>query len=168
MGQDLLRHDRTPLRVVDIVVGHLGFAVARVLVCAVVFAGVLALSGVYDSALGVLGGVLGAVLVSAAVAAPVYAYSAGAEDDQGFTLVIRFGVISMFLFSRAFFPVSNLPTGLEWVARLTPLWHGVELCRQSALGTWGLLSLLHLTYLFGLAALGLWWGVRRLDRRLVA
>jgi lipooligosaccharide transport system permease protein len=158
----------TPLRVVDIVAGHLGFTVARVLVCSVVFAGVLALSGVYESVLGLLGGVLGAVLVGAAVAAPVYAYSAGAEDDQGFALVLRFGVIPMFLFSGAFFPVSNLPAGLEWVARVTPLWHGVELCRQSALGTWGLLSLVHLTYLVGLAAVGLWWAVRRLDRRLVA
>ena len=44
-------------------------------------------------------------------------------------------MIPMFLFSGAFFPIANLPPALEWLARLTPLWHGVDLTRMLTLGT---------------------------------
>ena len=36
----------------------------------------------------------------------------------------------MFLFSGAFFPIANLGPVMEWLARLTPLWHGVDLTRM--------------------------------------
>ena len=42
--------------------------------------------------------------------------------------------------SPAPFPVSRLPDGLEPVARLTPLWHAVELCRGATTGTLGLVE----------------------------
>jgi hypothetical protein len=38
---------------------------------------------------------------------------------------------------------------------------------MGALGVWDWSMLVHVGYLGALAALGLWWGVRRLDRRLV-
>ena len=41
----------------------------------------------------------------------------------------------MFLFSGAFFPISQLPDGLQWFAYITPLFHGVELCRAIVVGT---------------------------------
>ena len=41
----------------------------------------------------------------------------------------------LFLFSGTFFPISQLPDWLQPVAWVTPLWHGVELCRALALGT---------------------------------
>jgi lipooligosaccharide transport system permease protein len=53
------------------------------------------------------------------------------------------------------------------VAKVTPLWHGVELCRMGALGVWDLSMLVHVAYLLAVAAVGAWWSVRRLDRRLV-
>ena len=40
-------------------------------------------------------------------------------------------VTPMFLFGGAFFPIDQLPDWLEPVAKVTPLWHGVELCRGS-------------------------------------
>lgn len=42
-----------------------------------------------------------------------------------FTLIIT----PMFLISGVFFPVSNLPQPIQWLAWLTPLFHAVELCR---------------------------------------
>ena len=47
----------------------------------------------------------------------------------------RFGIMPMFLFSGTFFPITQLPTGLQRIAYLTPLWHGVDLCRTLCLGT---------------------------------
>ena len=45
-------------------------------------------------------------------------------------MLFRLGVFPLFLFSGAFFPVANLGEVGEWVARLTPLWHGVNLSRM--------------------------------------
>jgi lipooligosaccharide transport system permease protein len=62
----------------------------------------------------------------------------------------------MFLFSGTFFPVENLPTALELIAYLTPLWHGVELCRMLTLGDVELLAALgHLAFLLAVIAVGL-------------
>ena len=61
----------------------------------------------------------------------------------------------MFLFSGTFFPVSRLPTVLQWVAYATPLWHGVDLCRGLVLGTiWGLPALGHVAYLLAFVVVG--------------
>jgi lipooligosaccharide transport system permease protein len=157
----------SPLRVADVVIGHLGYALFRVTLTTVVFAVVLSFFGIFTSVLGFLGALLGAVLTGTALATPVYAFTAGAKTEQGFALIYRLGVMPMFLFSGAFFPVENLDEPLEWVARLTPLWHGVELCRMSTLGRWDAIAGLHVAYLGALTAFGVWWGIRRLTRRLV-
>jgi lipooligosaccharide transport system permease protein len=158
----------TPLRVLDVVVGHLGFVLFRVASSALAFATVLAAFGTFTSGRGFVGAVLAAILTGMGFATPIYAYSAGAKNEQGFSLVYRFGVMPMVLFSGAFFPIGNLAEPLQWLARLTPLWHGVELCRMSALGTWDApAAAVHIAYLAVLAALGGWLGVRRLTRRLV-
>jgi lipooligosaccharide transport system permease protein len=157
----------TPLRVVDIVVGHLSYATFRVVLTSAVFSVVLALTGIFSTALGALGAFAASVLVGLAFSTPVYGFTAGAKTEQGFALIYRLGLMPMFLFSGAFFPVSNLVEPLEWLARLTPLWHGVELARMSALGTWEASAVGHVAYLGVLAAAGVWWAVRRLERRLV-
>jgi lipooligosaccharide transport system permease protein len=157
----------SPLRVVDIVVGHLSYATFRVMLTSAVFAGVLAVTGIIPSALGALGAFAAAVLVGLAFAAPIYGFSAGAKTEQGFSLIYRLGLMPMFLFSGAFFPISNLAEPLEWLARVTPLWHGVELARMSSLGTWDVSAIGHVAYLGALAAGGAWWSARRLERRLV-
>ena len=57
--------------------------------------------------------------------------------------------------------------GLEWVARCTPLWHGVDLTRMLVLGTVRPgAALVHLAYLLVLCALGWWLAAWRLDKRL--
>ena len=157
----------SPLRVVDIVVGHLSYAAFRVMLTSAVFAAILAVTGIIPSVLGALGAFAAAVLVGLAFAAPIYGFSAGAKTEQGFSLIYRLGLMPMFLFSGAFFPITNLAEPLEWLARVTPLWHGVELARMSSLGTWDVSAVGHVAYLGALAAGGVWWAVRRLERRLV-
>jgi lipooligosaccharide transport system permease protein len=71
----------------------------------------------------------------------------------------------MFLFSGTFFPIERLPGILEVVAYATPLWHGVDLCRQLTLGDVDPASAtLHLGYLLAFTAFGLaaaYWSYRR-------
>ena len=54
---------------------------------------------------------------------------AGAGGDQSFPAIMRFGIVPMFLFAGAFYPIDQLPDWLQPAAYVTPLYHGVELCR---------------------------------------
>ena len=76
-------------------------------------------------------------------------------------------MLPLTLFSGAFFPISNLGPVLEWVARLTPLWHGVSLSRMFCLDTvdWSLAAI-NAGVLVVLSVLGWWWAVTGLDKRL--
>ena len=78
------------------------------------------------------------VLTGMAFAAPVSAFAATQDKDSSFSTLYRFAIIPMFLFSGTFFPISQLPTWLQVVAYVTPLYHGVALCRDLTLGQVGL------------------------------
>ncbi len=158
----------TPLSVGDVVAAHLGFVVFRVASTCGVFLAVLACFGVFTSLPGALAAFVVQVLIGLAFATPLYGFTAGLKTESGFAVVYRLMVMPMFLFSGAFFPITNLSPTLEWLARLTPLWHGVDLTRMLTLGhVDGPLALVHVAYLTVMAALGWWWAVRRLTRRLV-
>jgi len=159
----------TPLRPVDIANANLAFIALRLVLTTGVFLLVLAPFGVFASVAGALGAWASSVLVGMAIGLPVYAWSVGVRNEWTFALIFRLGVIPQFLFSGAFFPVSNLSPVLGFVARLTPLWHGVDLTRMFCLGTLEPLPALgHVAYLVALLAASHWLAVRRLTRRLVA
>jgi len=156
----------TPLRPHDILLGNLMLIAARLTLTAVVFLLVLVLFGVASSAWAVLA-VPAAVLVGLAHSAPLFAYSAWLERETGFMLLYRVGVVPMFLFSGAFFPVTQLPDGVQWLAQALPLYHGVELARDLTLGTPTLLSDLgHVGYLLLWCVVGFVLADRSLTRRL--
>jgi lipooligosaccharide transport system permease protein len=158
----------TPLGVPDIVFAHLGFVVFRVATVSAVFLAVMAPFGVFESVTGVVLAFFVQMLVGLAFAAPVYALSARLPNESGFALVFRLGMIPMFLFSGAFFPVSNLDPWLEALAKITPLWHGVDLTRMLVLGRVdGSMALVHVAYLAALTLLGWFLATRILHKRLV-
>ena len=108
------------------------------------------------------------VLVGLAFATPLYAFSSGLSNESAFALVFRLGMIPLFLFSGAFFPIANLSPFLEAVARVTPLWHGVDLTRMLTLGhVDGSMVLIHLVYLTVLALGGWFAAVHRLQKRMI-
>lgn len=143
----------SPLRVRDLLAGHLTWIGLRVLMVCTVFLAVMAMFGAIKSPEAILL-IPAGLLTGLAFAAPVAAYAVTLERDSGLTALFRFGVMPMFLFSGTFFPVTQLPAALRVVAYITPLWHGVDLCRHLALGRATLLgSLGHIAYLL------LWFGV---------
>lgn len=157
----------TPLRPADVTFGQLAFIAFRVVTTCAVFGVVAAALGGIPSWFGVFTLPV-ALLVGMAYAAPVLAISARLNGPDGFSLIFRFGMIPMFLFSGAFFPVSQLPWLIEWLAYLTPLWHGVELSRGFALGDVGLAAVVgHSGYLLAWFLVGGWLAVRGMTRRLV-
>jgi len=128
----------TPLRVRDIVLGHLSYMALRLVVITTAFLVVATAFGAITSWWAVLA-IPAAVLTGMAFAAPIAAYSATRTKEGGaFAALNRFVLIPMFLFSGTFFPVSQLPAWIRPIAYVTPLWHGVQLCRSLALGndTW--------------------------------
>jgi lipooligosaccharide transport system permease protein len=159
----------TPLGVPEVIVAHLGFALFRVATSCAVFVVVLAPFGVFASVAGAVGAFLVSLLVGLAFATPIYALSAGLKDESPFALVFRLGMMPLFLFSGAFFPIANLDGWLETLAKVTPLWHGVDLTRMLTLGDvdWSLAAI-HVLYLAVLAVLGWFWAVRRLTKRMVS
>lgn len=137
----------TPLRVVDVLTGHLMFVALRLGINSTIFLAVMFLFGAVQSPWGVLALPV-AVLTGMAHATGIFAFAARQQNDSGFAMLYRFGIMPMFLFSGTFFPVSQLPDWLEPVAWATPVWHGVDLCRDLALGEVDAASAgLHLTYL---------------------
>jgi lipooligosaccharide transport system permease protein len=75
-----------------------------------------------------------AMLLVVAVAAPVSAWSTWTESDRSFPIIMRVGVLPMFLFSGTFFPTASLPAWAQRVVPLSPLYHGVELLRAATTG----------------------------------
>jgi len=156
----------TPLGVLDVLVGHLLFIGARVLIGSTIFLAVMTAFGAVDSPLALLT-LPEALLTGMAFATPVVAYSAVLENDYGFAVLLRFVVVPLFLFGGVFYPVSQLPLVLEQLAYLTPLWHGVALSRELALGTATLgATLLHVAYLAVWIVVGFVFAARNYRRRL--
>lgn len=144
----------TPLRVVDVLVGHLAFIALRLLMVSASFAVVGVLLGAFRS-WWVLAAVPIAVLTGIAHAGPVMAYAARLETDAGFAVIFRLVMVPMFLFAGTFFPVDQLPALLRPVAWVTPLWHGTQSVRGLLLGqadVWSVLG--HLGYLSLWAVVG--------------
>jgi len=157
----------TPLRVRDVVAGHLAYVLTRAASVAAVYLVVLAAFGTLKSPLAMLAWP-SAILLALAFAAPIMALAAWAQQDSVFNALFRFGITPLFLFSGTFFPITRLPEPLQWLAYATPLWHGVDLIRRLTLGiaTVGL-SLVHVAYLAALAAGGVALAQRAYTRRLV-
>ena len=145
----------TPLRVGDVLLGHQAWVAARLTMIATIYLVVIAAFGGVSSALAVLA-IPVAVLVGVAFSTPIAAWAAHTETEVSFVAIFRFLILPMFLFSGTFFPISSLPAALEAIAYVTPLWHGVSLCRQLTLGDveiWKAFG--HLAYLVSFAAVGL-------------
>jgi lipooligosaccharide transport system permease protein len=156
----------TPLGVLDVLVGHLLYIGVRVLFGSAIFLAVMTAFGAVDSPLALLT-LPAALLTGLAFATPVVAYSAVLENDYGFAVLLRFIVVPLFLFGGVFYPVTQLPLVLEQLAYLTPLWHGVALSRDLALGTATVGStLLHVAYLTVWIVVGFGFAVRNYQRRL--
>jgi lipooligosaccharide transport system permease protein len=144
----------TPLRVVDVLAGHLLWIMIRITLTVLMFLVVMELFGAGHH-WTVLLAIPAAVLTGMAFAVPVVAFSATRDGDAAFAALFRFVVMPMFLFSGTFFPVTQLPVGLRIVAYLTPLWHGVDMCRTLALGTASIGRLaMHVAYLGAITGVG--------------
>lgn len=158
----------TPMRPADAFGGYVLWTATRVGMAAASFVIVGAFLGAIVSWWAVLA-VPAAMLTGLAFATPITAYSGGVETDESFSIILRLGIIPMFLFAGTFFPVSQLPGAVQPIAWIAPLFHGVELVRGFTTGDFEWLPAVgHLLFLGVVVAAGWAWGVRRFTERLAS
>jgi lipooligosaccharide transport system permease protein len=158
----------TPLEPEDIVRGKLGWLAVRLFGTTVVYTAVIACFGAITSYWGILLPLVG-TLMGLAIGAPLMAFAATRESDSTFTMVFRFMLIPMTLFSATFYPLTEYPTSIRWIVQVMPLYHGVALARSLAFGDGTLWpTLAHLAVLGSMALCGFLWAQRTMRRRLVA
>jgi len=157
----------TPIRTRDIAVGNLLFVGFRLILSGVVFLAVAVLFGAITPAAGIA--ILPvAVVTGIGFSAAIQAFAATQRGEQGFTLLFRFVITPLFLFSGTFFPIEELPEAIRWVAWLSPLWHGIDLARGIALGGMEpLLLAVHALVLGGFLAAGVAASLVLFRRRMV-
>jgi lipooligosaccharide transport system permease protein len=156
----------TPITPADAFGGWLVWIVLRSALAAVAFLAAAALLGGVPSLWGVFA-IPGAVLNAAAFAAPIGAFTATQDTDYRFPVIMRLGIMPLFLFSGTFFPVEQLPDGMQPLAWLSPLFHGAELCRGATTGTIETGAVLvHVAVLAAVLAVSWAWGTRAFTRRL--
>ncbi len=156
----------TPLDPRDVAAGFVIRFGARAAIASTGVAVVLAL---FDDtrSLGLIPAVFVGVLCGLAFAMPIAAWTSSRAQADSFPAILRFGIIPMFLFGGAFYPITQLPDALEVVAWATPLFHAIELTRGAVLG--GLstdLAVVHLAVLTAYIAVGWIACVRTIRRRL--
>ena len=156
----------TPLGIRSIVFGELAWSAFRIGTLCSVFLIVLFLFGIPRTPLALLA-VPFAVLVGLAFSSCLIAFTATQKNDVGFSAVFRFVINPLFLFSGTFFPLTQLPDQVEWVAWLTPLFHGVELIRGAILDQMTLpAALVHAAYLLAMFGIGAYLAERNLTKRM--
>jgi lipooligosaccharide transport system permease protein len=155
----------TPLGVRDIAVAETIFALMRGALYSGAFVLVMLALGLIES-FWALAAVPAALLIGAAFAALGLAAVTLMRSwaDFGFVELLT---LPMFLFSATFVPLEEYPEAWQWILPLTPLYHGVDLVRGLTLGNVGWDALIHVAYLLGVLALGVWFTARRLERKLL-
>ena len=156
----------TPLTAGDVYGGVVVWTAVRTAMSASAFLLVAAVLGAVPSPWGVAA-IPVAMLCAVAFGAPLAAFAATQETDDAFPVVLRVGIVPLFLFSGTFFPIDQLPAGLQPLAALSPLWHAVELCRAATTGVIDAGAAAgHAAVLAGVVALAWRWGTRAFTRRL--
>ena len=133
----------TPLEPRHLVAANLMFVLFRLVTTCGVFMLVLAPFGVFESWWGPFLAFGSQLLVGMAFAAWSTASPPGCTAERDSGCCSASACFPLTLFSGAFFPIANLGPVLEWVAQLTPLWHGVNLSRMFCLDTvdWSLAAI---------------------------
>ncbi len=122
----------TPMQPMDIAVGEIAWCLIRGLLYAAGFLVVLVAMGLTSGWLWLMA-LPAAVLIGFAFGACGMAATTWMKSWQDFDLVALV-TLPLFLFSGTFFPLDVYPPALQHVARLSPLYHGVELIRGFVLG----------------------------------
>jgi len=150
----------TPLGPLDVALGEITWALLRGLSYAMAFMAITA-------PLGLVPGISAVLAIPAAVFIAFGFASFGMAITSYFKTYQQMGMINivllpMFLFSGSLYPISVYPDWLEFVIKLMPSWHGIELVRDIWFSTFDNGTLIHVSYFCVMIVTGLYFTTRRL------
>ncbi|MGO1523481.1 MAG: ABC transporter permease [Nesterenkonia sp.] len=151
----------SPLSPQQVALGYVLAVGCRFGLHSLIFTAVLFAFGVLTSGWAVLM-VFSGVLGGLAIGLPIMAYISTLRDEKGHAAILqRFIIMPLFLFSGTFYPLTNLPQGLQLIGWVSPIWHANELGRVLAFGqpTPPWLVAVHLGYLLAIIAVA--WVIAR-------
>ncbi|AXV37287.1 MAG: ABC transporter permease [Methanobacteriaceae archaeon] len=93
------------------------------------------------------------VMISLGLASLGLLIASFTDSMEGFNLILSFIVLPMFLLSGALFPITGLPSWLQFAVYLNPLTYGVDALRYTILGTSTLPLYINVIVVFGFALL---------------
>jgi len=158
----------TPLSGNHIAMGVFFNSLIRVTFTAVIYWFVMLAFGVLESPRAWLA-IFTAVMAGAAFGAMMQALAGMLEnEDIFFTVLQRFVIMPLFLFSGTFYPLTNMPIYLQWIGWISPLWHATELGRWLSYGheISSLMLYTHFIFLNSLLIIGIIASRRIFTRRL--
>ena len=158
----------TPLSGNHIAMGVFFNSLVRVIFTAVIYWLVMLAFGVLESSRAWLA-IFTAVMAGAAFGAMMQALAGMLEnEDIFFTVLQRFVIMPLFLFSGTFYPLTNMPIYLQWIGWISPLWHATELGRWLSYGheISSLMLYTHFIFLNSLLLIGIIASRRIFTRRL--
>ena len=124
----------TPLSGNHIAMGVFFNSLIRTVFTAVLYWLVMLAFGVLESPRAWLA-IFTAIMAGAAFGAFMQALAGFLENENVFfTIVERFIIMPLFLFSGTFYPLTNMPIYLQWIGWISPLWHATELGRWLTYG----------------------------------
>jgi ABC-2 type transport system permease protein len=86
------------------------------------------------SAIMILPAILFMIIIALFFTALGTAIASRLDDMQGFQVIMNFLVMPIFFLSGALFPLTGLPTVIEWLVRIDPLSYGVDAIRGALVG----------------------------------
>jgi len=158
----------TPLSGNHIAMGVFFNSLIRVTFTAVIYWFVMLAFGVLESPRAWLA-IFTAIMAGAAFGAMMQALAGMLEnEDIFFTVLGRFVIMPLFLFSGTFYPLTNMPIFLQWIGWISPLWHATELGRWLTYGheISSLMLYTHFIFLNSLLLIGIVASRRIFTRRL--
>ena len=162
----------TPMRVPDVGLGEMMWALGRGSLYAAVFLVVLVVVGESTGRPMLLARSAwlawpAAVLTAASFSAMALCLTTFARKIQDFDMVVGLLVMPMFLFSGIFVPIERFPVLVQWIMRITPLYHAVGLLRQLTTGAVELSVAAHVAYLVIAGVVAFTVAMHRLERALI-
>lgn len=155
----------TPISTGDIAVGEIAWSLIRGALYAGGFMIVMAALGLMLSPWGLLA-LPAALLIGFAFGSVGMAATSYMRSWQDFDMV-SVATLPLFLFSATFYPLSVYPPLVQAVARLSPLYHGVEIIRSLTLGMFDWSIVGHVAFLLVMGLTGMTIASRRLDKLLL-
>jgi lipooligosaccharide transport system permease protein len=153
-----------PVTIDDVVTGELVWAASKAWLTGSTILAVILVFGFSSSAMALLAMPV-AFLVGLAFASIGLVMTVLARGWDFFSFYMTLVLTPMMMISGVFFPLEQLPGPVQAVAKVLPLYHGVQLVRASVVGNVAADALLHVAVLAGYALAAYWLAIIIARRR---